>query len=294
MVKKYQKPTLNTLMKYMLVNANFPTVLEPRERKIWKKGIKNILPHLVKLSIISSLLFFAPSIYAAQIQPQDIIEKVNELRAKYALESLSENHTLTLAAYKKAKDMLDNKYFAHRSPNGTEFYEWISREGYDFTYAGENLAKDFHDTEGVMAAWMNSPTHRANILDNDFCEIGVASLSAPDDSTLIVQTFGCREKSVNGTYAAKQDTNTEKYTISTPEPKELIIAQSENSVQSLTNTKTNPIKKDEPRTAAIGIATLFAVTVLAIEQRRHYHHVYHIPISVVSDTPTQNKTKLKI
>ena len=84
-----------------------------------------------------------------------------------------ENALLDKAAQLKAEDMAVKGYFAHTSPEGKTPWYWFDQVGYRYTYAGENLAVNFFETEDVANAWMNSPTHRANIVKKDYTEIGI-------------------------------------------------------------------------------------------------------------------------
>ncbi len=86
---------------------------------------------------------------------------------------LTENSLLTLAAQKKADDMVAKGYFAHFSPLGVSPWYWITSVGYGYTHAGENLAINFDDPTAVEAAWMASPKHRANILRGLYTEMGI-------------------------------------------------------------------------------------------------------------------------
>jgi hypothetical protein len=81
---------------------------------------------------------------------------------------------LAKVAQEKVNDMVVKNYFAHTSPAGLSPWYWFENVGYNFTYAGENLAVDFSDSQDVTSAWLNSPEHRANILNVDFTQIGIA------------------------------------------------------------------------------------------------------------------------
>lgn len=127
------------------------------------------------------------------IAPDDIIAQTNDQRGKNGLPSLQKNGPLTVAAQLKGNDMLSKGYWAHVSPDGVEPWVWIAKAGYSYSRAGENLAKDFRDTISVTNAWMASPGHRANILNPNYKEIGVAVVSGPFngyDTVIVVQMFG--------------------------------------------------------------------------------------------------------
>lgn len=133
-------------------------------------------------------------VQASEISEQNIIELVNQSRERAGLKELLENQKLDQIANLKAQDMLDNKYFAHTSPSGITPWDWFSKVGYSYSYAGENLAIDFSSAEDQHQAWMESATHRKNILSDKFSEIGVAvaagEVRAGGSSLIVVQVFG--------------------------------------------------------------------------------------------------------
>lgn len=145
-----------------------------------------------------SLLFLFPQETKAEvIHPvQDIIYLTNQARLQNNLPFLSVNPKLTEAAHLKAQNMLDEDYFNHQSPDGREPWDFIELFGYSYVFAGENLAINFTDTSTTFQAWMNSDSHRENILFPQFQEIGVATHSAEKNGTTVtvsVQMFGSRE-----------------------------------------------------------------------------------------------------
>jgi len=131
--------------------------------------------------------------YASSITPSQVIERTNAERAKVGLTPLVENSKLAKAALAKGQDMFANQYWAHISPKGKEPWAFMNENGYSYRVAGENLAKDFGDSTNMVAAWMNSPTHRANIVNNRYQEIGIAvvdGILSGHETTLVVQMFG--------------------------------------------------------------------------------------------------------
>ena len=129
----------------------------------------------------------------ADVVPKAIVELANYERAVQSLHSLAYSPALEAAARQKAADMALKGYFSHESPEGLTPWYWFKAAGYDFSYAGENLAVDFSDSVDVDRAWMNSPRHRANILNSNFTEIGVAMAKGNfegRETTFVVQMFG--------------------------------------------------------------------------------------------------------
>lgn len=104
-----------------------------------------------------------------------VIEWTNKQREQNGLLPLQESPRLDTSAAMKAEDMLQNQYFAHESPSGVKIADLAKNVGYDFILIGENLALgNFKDDQVLVQAWMDSPGHRANILNNKYQEIGVA------------------------------------------------------------------------------------------------------------------------
>jgi len=129
----------------------------------------------------------------ATFSAQEIIDLTNAQRVKNGLGPLNYNAQLGAAAFAKAQDMLKVDYWAHNSPLGKTPWSFMTAAGYRYIYAGENLARDFNDAGSVVSAWMNSPSHRENILDANFKEIGVGVASGKltgVDGILVVQFFG--------------------------------------------------------------------------------------------------------
>ncbi|WP_313640691.1 CAP domain-containing protein [Paenibacillus sp.] len=106
---------------------------------------------------------------------QQVLNLVNKERTNAGLKSLSLNSELSKMAMAKAKDMYDNNYFDHQSPTYGSPFDMMKAFGISYRSAGENIAKGQKSAEEVMNQWMNSPGHRANILNSSFTEIGIAT-----------------------------------------------------------------------------------------------------------------------
>ncbi len=163
------------------------------------KKIKTINLLIVIISavlLITPLYSLAQSNYSttsSQINANSLISLTNQTRSQNGLQSLAANSKLNQAAYAKANDMISNNYFAHTSPSGIMGWHFIRGQGYAYSKAGENLAKDFMTSQGVFNGWMASPTHRANILEPGFKEIGIAVKTGfinNKATTVTVQMFG--------------------------------------------------------------------------------------------------------
>ena len=158
--------------------------------------IKLIEEFFIETVAIAVMFFvFAVPILASEINPGKVIQLVNIAREKEGLAPLSQSEALSKVANDKLNDMIENSYFAHTSPKGKTPWHWFERENYDYQFAGENLAINFTSAEEQQTAWMKSPTHRKNILNADYKEIGVAFGAGEIDgemSLITVQEFGSR------------------------------------------------------------------------------------------------------
>ncbi len=102
-----------------------------------------------------------------------IIKQVNQLREVHGLPGLKENYLLSLSASERACDLHNNQYFSHTDTQGNFFTWWINRKGYNFIFAGENLAKDFANDFQVVQAWKNSSSHYQILVSPRYEEIGI-------------------------------------------------------------------------------------------------------------------------
>ncbi|HWY79116.1 MAG TPA: CAP domain-containing protein [Candidatus Sulfotelmatobacter sp.] len=163
--------------------------------------------HHDSLLIVITLLFSALLVFqgmqrqypavlgdaTASITVQDLLRYTNIQRETNGLAPLNLNPELTQAAQMKAKDMFAKNYWAHVSPDGTTPWVFIKNSGYEYLYAGENLARGFNTSSDVVTAWMNSPEHRANMLSPNYTDIGFSVQSGTltgTSTTLVVQEFG--------------------------------------------------------------------------------------------------------
>jgi hypothetical protein len=169
-------------------NQNFPYALR-----------LNNLAFVVLLALVIKSLSFAtwlvlPKLpFFADVSSGLIVHLTNQERQVAGVSPVKESPVLTQAAYQKAQDMISKNYFSHNSPDGLSPWYWFSKNDYTYKYAGENLAIDFFESRDVVNAWMNSPTHRFNVLNQNYQEIGVAVAAGNiegHETTLVVQLFG--------------------------------------------------------------------------------------------------------
>lgn len=131
--------------------------------------------------------------FSTDITVEKLLYYTNQERIKHNLPPLKLNEKLSKAAQMKALDMFSKNYWAHYAPDGKTPWDFILEAGYEYEYAGENLAKNFMFSEDVVKAWMNSPTHRENILKKEYTDVGFAVVNGVlqgEETTLVVQLFG--------------------------------------------------------------------------------------------------------
>lgn len=152
-----------------------------------------ILLLFLKLLILPFSVYFPKTLLFADITKTALVDYANQIRGSLGLLSLKESSDLNRAAYLKAKDILEKDYFDHWSPEGVSPWRWFDEAGYDYKFAGENLAIGFLDSDEVHQAWLDSPTHKQNILSKNYQEIGIAVLAGEFDgreTNVVVQLFG--------------------------------------------------------------------------------------------------------
>ena len=174
----------------------------PRHTNNYRAGV---LHHKILLSFI--IFFFSagflmsylrtnfPSVLGtfADISNQQLLLLTNQKREENGLPDLTMNDNLSVAASNKASDMFGKDYWAHNAPDGTTPWFFIKGAGYNYIYAGENLARGFNTAPDVINAWMESPGHRKNMLSSNYQNVGFAVSTGKlsgEDTVLVVEMFG--------------------------------------------------------------------------------------------------------
>lgn len=142
--------------------------------------------------VLQTSVVFAQTNFLASVLPGVLSTLANEDRTRNGVSTLAFDPLLAEAAQLKAADMAEKGYFAHVDPSGRAPWFWLDQVGYQYTYAGENLAVDFKDSKDVQDAWMNSPTHRANIVKPQYTRIGIGTAEGEYKgraTTFVVQFF---------------------------------------------------------------------------------------------------------
>ncbi|HEU4715853.1 MAG TPA: CAP domain-containing protein, partial [Candidatus Saccharimonadales bacterium] len=183
-------------------------------------GANQYRPHLIRrtgLAVVLLLVIGLQGVYGLMtggtvlgvnqpISAEELLTLTNQRRAEAGLTSVKANAELSKAAFMKANDMFEHQYWAHTSPSGVTPWQWFDKAGYNYAYAGENLAKDFGSASSVMTAWMGSTDHRANILNEHYTQVGFAVVDGTLDgrpTVLVVALYGEPVRALAGAAAAQ-------------------------------------------------------------------------------------------
>ena len=201
-----------------------------------KNNFRAKLLHHKNLLLATLILFFGglllsgvrtnyPSVLGinADISVERLLQLTNKERQGNHLGSLSFNPKLTDAAGKKAENMFAQNYWAHNSPDGKTPWVFIKGAGYNYIYAGENLARGFDTADDVVKAWMASSKHRENVLSKNFREVGFAVKKGKlngEETVLVVEEFG--DQDVGQIAKAPQSEQTQQVFSESNTPKSFI------------------------------------------------------------------------
>jgi uncharacterized protein YkwD len=169
-----------------------------------KEYVKTYLPYLpLVVSLLSSifLTFRQPSLqantlaYATEMSQSGLLASTNSQRAANGVGSLALNAQLNNAAQAKANDMIARNYWSHTTPDGQQPWVFVDNAGYKYAKAGENLAYGFATSSSTVTGWMNSATHKANMLDGAFSDVGFGfanggSYNNAGEQTVVVAMYG--------------------------------------------------------------------------------------------------------
>lgn len=199
---------------------------------------KAFLAYALLLLIIRLILGAVPA-QSAAVDSQKLMELINDERKNRNLTTLLVNSSLLTAADSKSQDMIDRDYFAHIDPDGKYVWPRIEAAGYyPYKTLGENLALDFATSEGMIKAWIDSPSHRANLLNPDFVDQGLSALYGDFQgryTNLTTSLFGALAKITRRTVQAES---------SSPPPPAPDIETSEPPPQPEPEPKPSPAQDD--------------------------------------------------
>jgi hypothetical protein len=248
---------IKTVKKYLVAhegNSYKPHLL--RERSM---GVLACLAFVLFCTSLGSSYLINKTDFGAAVLPAVLVDLTNQQRLAVGGKALKVNANLEKAALMKAKDMADNQYFAHTSPTGVTPWQWFSKAGYRYSYAGENLAINFTESIDVENAWIASPTHLANLISDKFDETGIATYQGTyqgQPTTFVVQLFGRQPQSPKVTPVSKAIAATVPTKTETPAPKVATVPEVKGESLAV---KQPPIDPQEPAPVLLVNEPLFAV-----------------------------------
>ncbi len=179
--------------------------LRPKHKHT-KKYLQHYWPYLPLLTILVMIMavlqpwrtpLFGGEVlpYATEMSISSLLKSTNQQRSKNGQAELDLNSELSRAAQDKAKDMVTRDYWSHNTPEGDAPWVFVTKAGYEYQKAGENLAYGFLTGEQVVTGWMNSTTHRANVLGDSYRDVGFGFADSPNfedsgPSTVVVAMYG--------------------------------------------------------------------------------------------------------
>lgn len=193
---------------------------------------------------VQTVLWLSSDWLVGTVLPAVVIDQTNNERVDLKEKPLRRNDLLDKAAQLKAEDMAKNHYFAHNSPRGVTPWHWFDVVSYQYSHAGENLAIHFTDSSAVVDAWMNSPAHRANIVNGSYTEIGVGTAEGEYEgfkTVFVVQLFGTPASAIQ------------------PMPKTPVLTESENKVTAVEVKSESVLVAERPETKPVVLSEETAI-----------------------------------
>ena len=181
---------------------NFRALSKPKQ--INKNDHRHYWPYIPVLLLVISVFLVSlvrpierrgVLAYATNISQSGLLSTTNQHRAASGVGALALNGKLNTAAQAKADDMVARNYWSHNTPDGKEPWVFVENAGYSYLKAGENLAYGFGTSTETVTGWMNSPTHKSNMLDGAFTEVGFGYANAANynnngQQTVVVAMYG--------------------------------------------------------------------------------------------------------
>jgi len=209
-------------------NGNKPKILRAKSL-----AIIVIVLFALKVTVTGYLFFIYPDqARMAQQMTTEILKLTNQDRLDSNLAPLSLNSVLSVSALAKAENMIMNDYFAHHSPDGKKPWDWISRDKYAYLFVGENLAMNFSSAQSAHQALMQSPSHKKNIMNAKYSDVGLAVVSGEINgqrTNVLVELFACQyQPKVAIAAQTDQTAGTTKEQVSAPKEEQTKVLATEN------------------------------------------------------------------
>lgn len=233
--------------------------------------------------------------YATSMSVNQLLVATNTQRAAGGVKNLSLNDKLTAAAQAKANDMATRNYWSHYTPEGNAPWVFVTNQSYSYQKLGENLAAGFDDEQSTIDGWMASPSHRENLLDSAFTEVGFGFANIADYTaagggpmTVVVAFYGqpvvAAQPIASAQVRALPERNLAETQTSNTEVKSESEVARPNSTQPVNNqtlspsAKTRPVKTSNAQLVssnlpysgyATGVAALILIGAIAVWASRH-------------------------
>ncbi len=232
-----------------------------------------LLHHKTIIAVIAVLFFSSFSMSAirtsfpsvlgtfSDITSQQLLLLTNQFRQQNGLPPLQLNQNLSEAALNKANNMFAEDYWAHDSPDGKTPWDFIKAAGYNYVYAGENLARGFTTAQSVVDAWMASPEHRANILSPNYTNVGYAVETGKltgEDTVLVVEMFGSTTLAASPGNELGANSQKETTSTATQSPAKPL------SEQQVLNANKTPVAVAKPLVSSASFSSNIAAIVVAL------------------------------
>lgn len=245
-----------------------------RAKILHNSGIFFVIAIILSSNLLINLLSSSPLHilgFSSSITIDEVVRETNAKRVAAGLSTLTYNEKLADAARRKADNMFKENYWAHFSPSGKSPWYWFGQAGYKYTFAGENLAKDFGSTGRMMEAWMASPTHKENIVNSKYREIGIAVVPGTlqgSETVLVVQLFGTSAGS-GGTVAASATpvkpvvAEVKSTPVASPTSSPAVISATEEEVAAIKEVTTEKISQFSlKKYVSLGLTALFILVLV--------------------------------
>lgn len=181
---------------------NFRALSKPKQ--IRKSEYRHYWPYTPLLVLVIAAFFMSlvqpvhhrrVLAYATNVNLSGLLDATNNQRVQNGASSLKLNSTLSVAAQAKANDMVAQNYWSHTSPDGKQPWSFVASAGYKYEKAGENLAYGFLNSQDTITGWMNSSSHRSNMLDTAYSEVGFGfanseNFNGDGAQTVVVAMYG--------------------------------------------------------------------------------------------------------
>lgn len=205
---------------------------------------------------------------STNISIQELLSFTNQKRDEVEVSKVQISEELSKAAAEKAKDMFQNNYWAHNSPAGKTPWVFIEGAGYNYMFAGENLARGFTESKDVVEAWMNSKSHRENMLSSNYQDVGFAIQTGKlngEETMLVVEMFG--SKTIPPVVAQKE-IPIEQDTLAS-------AAEGQSSVQTFSLLNSFSLSKNLMFVILMVFISVFVLDMIIIERRKITRLVGH-------------------